>query len=90
MSEVQAETHAPMHGEAASAPAVRQLTCDACASLFTPRKRWQRFCCKKCRDNWHTWTKTVREARELVRLALEGCDPATWNPRARKLLGIKA
>jgi hypothetical protein len=33
--------------------------------------------------------EAVREARELVRLALQGCDPLEWNPRARRLLGIK-
>jgi hypothetical protein len=32
----------------------------------------------------------VREARELVRMVLAGeADPATWTPRAKRLLGIK-
>jgi hypothetical protein len=78
-----------MHGEAKRATALPEATCGACNQPFTPRKRWQRFCCSKCRNDWHGWTSTVREARELVRLALEGCDATVWNPRARKLLGIK-
>ena len=78
-----------MHAESAGATAAPQATCDACQGLFKRRKRWQRFCSTKCRNDWHGWTKTVREARELVRLALEGCDPTIWNPRARKLLGVK-
>lgn len=83
------ETAPAMHGEAKPAKVLPEVTCGACDRTFTPRKRWQAFCSDKCRNNWHTWTRTVREARELVRLALEGCDQATWNPRARKLLGIK-
>jgi hypothetical protein len=83
------ETAIAMHGEAQRAAAQPETTCDACTKPFARRKRWQRFCSPKCRNDWHGWTKTVREARELVRLALDGCDPAVWNPRARKLLGIK-
>lgn len=86
------ETASPMHGEAASAaPGAVGVRCRACHSIFTPRKHWQHFCSPKCRNAWHSWTRpdAVREARELVRLALEGCDPAAWNPRARRLLGIK-
>ena len=83
-------TTTAMHGEAQGAqPAAKEVPCDACTRPFARRKRWQRFCCAKCRNDWHTWAKTVREARELVRQALEGCDPMVWNPRARKLLGIK-
>lgn len=84
------ETTLPMHGEAQSAARQHpEAHCDACTRPFPQKKRWQRFCRPKCRNDWHRWTKTVREARELVRLALEGCDPREWNPRARKLLGIK-
>lgn len=82
------ESAAPMHGEAASAPL---LTCDWCEAGFKPKRAWARFCGPGCRNAFHQATepKKVKEARELVRLALEGCDPTTWNPRARKLLGIK-
>jgi hypothetical protein len=84
------ENASPMHAEVASAQETPGATCDACQGSFTARKRWQRFCSPKCRNDWHTWTKTVREARELVRQVLAGeAEPATWNPRARKLLGVK-
>lgn len=86
----------PMHGEAAQATVPAEVRsavmpeCDACLQPFKARKRWQRFCGSKCRNDWHTWTNTVREARELVRLVLSGeADPKTWTPRARKLLGVK-
>lgn len=85
------ESASPMHGEAQGAASARpEVLCDACTHPFAPRKRWQRFCSPRCRNDWHQWTKTVREARELVRLVLAGeADPTTWNPRARKLLGVK-
>jgi hypothetical protein len=85
-----------MHGEAiGAAPAEQakvdgQTRCEACPALFKPRKKWQRFCSPRCRNDWHHWTKSVREARELVRLVLTGeAEPTTWNPRARRLLGLK-
>jgi hypothetical protein len=85
------ETALPMHGEAAGTTLPAQATCDACPNLFKRRKRWQRFCSSRCRNDWHQWTRpeAVKEARELVRLALEGCNPVVWNPRARRLLGVK-
>lgn len=85
MSEIATQTRL----EAVPAP---QLTCAMCRVLFTPKRpTWQKFCTNKCRNDWHQaiHPEAVREARELVRLALEGCDPVEWNPRARKLLGIK-
>lgn len=84
MTETASKTHL------AAAGATLQ-PCDNCATPFKPRRRWSRFCKDKCRNDWHTAMRpeAVREARELVRLALEGCDPLVWNPRARKLLGIK-
>jgi hypothetical protein len=85
-----------MHGEAAGAAPVEQpkvdgqIPCGACPALFKPKKKWQRFCSPKCRNDWHQWTKSVREARELVRAALTGGGTSEeWNVRARKLLGIK-
>lgn len=86
------ESASPMHQEQASAPQPTGPTCDACQQPFKPRKHWQRFCRKQCHDDWHRWTSpaAVREARELVRQVLDGeAEPKTWNPRARKLLGIK-
>lgn len=81
-----------MHQGAGSEPQTTGTTrCRACPTFFTPKKSWQHFHSPKCRNDWHNWTRpeAVREARELVRLALDGCDPTVWNPRARKLLGIK-
>lgn len=77
-----------MHGERLGA---KQQTCTWCPVLFKPRRRWQRFCSPKCRNDYHHWARphVVRELRELVSLALEGCDPLLWNPRARKVLGLK-
>lgn len=84
------ETASPMHAELQGAAPERQtVRCGACDALFAPKKSWQKFCGPTCRNDWHRWAKQAREARELVRLALEGCDPTIWNPRARKLLGIK-
>lgn len=79
----------PMHGEAQG---VTLPTCDWCEVVFKPKRAWARFCGPGCRNTFHQATepKKVREARELVRLVLAGeADPANWNPRARKLLGIK-
>lgn len=75
----------------AVAEAAQQRPCKQCGLPFTPRRAWAEFCKPKCRNDWHTAMRpaAVREARELIRLALEGCDPQMWNPRARKLLGIK-
>lgn len=75
----------------AVAEAAQQRPCKQCGLPFTQRRAWAEFCKGKCRKDWHTAMRpdAVREARELVRLALEGCDPLEWNPRARKLLGIK-
>ena len=80
-------THA-MHLEAAGK---EPRPCETCGAVFAPKRRWARFCKPDCRNVWHQTMRPdrVREARELVRLALEGCDPTAWNPRARKLLGIK-
>lgn len=92
------ETTAAMHSGADSAlPAPKaaqggEATCRACPSLFRQKKPWQHFCSAKCRRAWHAWTKpeAVREARELVRQVLAGeAEPEKWNPRARRLLGIK-
>lgn len=85
------ETASPMHLEQAGAPAQAEPTCEQCGGPRAAKLRWQRFCGPKCRNDWHRAMRpeAVREARELVRLALEGCDPLVWNPRARKLLGIK-
>jgi hypothetical protein len=81
-----------MHQDLAKPTESAQVQCDACPTLFTPKKRWQHFCSPKCRRAWHAWTRpaAVREARELVRMVLAGeADPATWTPRAKRLLGIK-
>lgn len=74
-----------------AAPGAQERPCDTCGSLFRPARGWSRFCKTKCRNDWHQMMRpeAVREARALVRLGLEGCDPREWNPRARKLLGIK-
>lgn len=65
--------------------------CEQCGGLFIPSRGWARFCAARCRNAWHQAMRpeAVREARELVRLGLEGCDPQVWNPRAKRLLGIK-
>ncbi len=86
-----AESAATMHSQVAGTAGLTEATCDQCRSPFKARRGWARFCSSKCRNAWHSAMRpeAVREARELVRLALEGCDPVTWNPRARKLLGIK-
>jgi hypothetical protein len=82
-----------MHGEPASATADAQgVRCHACSALFVPKKAWQVHCSARCRNEWHKWTRpqAVREARELVRLALNGMPSLPdWEARARKLLGIK-
>lgn len=80
-----------MHLQAAGATGAPEVTCDQCSTPFMPRRGWARFCSPRCRNAWHSAMRpeAVREARELVRLALEGCDPTIWNPRARKLLGVK-
>lgn len=82
------ETASPMH-----LPAQQAIgrACDHCGTVFAPKRSWSRFCKAACRNAWHSAMRpeAVREARELIRLALEGCDPIAWNPRARKLLGIK-
>lgn len=87
------ETGQPMHSEAAqrSKSAKPDVKCRWCPTRFQQRRSWQHFCSPKCRNDWHSAMRpeAVMEARELVRLGLEGCDPAIWNPRARKLLGIK-
>lgn len=86
------ETASPMHSEAQGASQAQgSKPCDQCGTPFVPKRPWTRFCRTKCRNDWHSAMRpeAVKEARELVRLALEGCDPREWNPRARKLLGIK-
>jgi hypothetical protein len=30
-----------------------QRPCDGCGSLFTPKRRWARFCADACRTEWH-------------------------------------
>ena len=80
-----------MHLQAQGGTEKTEATCEQCTKVFAPRRGWARFCSTKCRNDWHRAMRPeeVREARELVRMALEGCDPTVWNPRARKLLGIK-
>lgn len=83
------ETPAPMHSDAAG-EALR--FCRYCGSTFSGKRSWAAFCGPKCRNSWHAMMRpeAVREARELVRQVLTGeADPQTWNPRARKLLGLK-
>lgn len=68
------------------------MRCDWCPAMFTPKRRWARFCGPACRNAYHAATKpaAVREARDLVRAALTwGGTSEEWNVRARKLLGIK-
>jgi len=80
-----------MHLQPAGRAEPPEVTCDQCGAPFKARRGWARFCSPRCRNAWHSAMRpdAVREARELVRLALEGCDPTIWNPRARKLLGVK-
>lgn len=82
---------AQTHSEPQGAAPAHGTTCEWCSGAFVARRRWARFCGTPCRNAFHRASApaAVKEARELVRLALEGCDPTTWNPRARKLLGIR-
>lgn len=77
-----------MHSEAQGEAPGAGTACAWCDGLFTPTRRWNRFCKPGCRNafNRATALPAVKEARELLRLALEGGD---WQPRARKLLGIR-
>lgn len=60
---VDAETPAPMRSNASGAT---NYACECCGTGFERRKRWQRFCSNKCRQDFHRQKASIdREVHQL-------------------------
>jgi hypothetical protein len=71
------------------------LKCLGCDKLFMPTRRWQKFCDKKCKSNYHnqkkadmgkTFAELAPEERQLV---MEFIEAASLNPELLDKLAEK-
>lgn len=44
---------------------VNERKCQRCKKSFTPMRKWQKFCCLKCKDLY--WEELRKEALQIVR-----------------------